>query len=173
MTRSLTLALALWAFAGCNADQEAPYIPGDDLAYIDMMIPHHQEALMMADQLIARGERADLKAMAARMKTDQQKEIDQMLAVRAELGQSGAPAAPEDSHREMDMDALAEASGATLDRRFADDMMAHHAGALTASHRALPNLERAVLRELAMMMIDMQAREIGELREMMPMTTNP
>lgn len=49
-----------------------------DLMFIDMMIPHHQGAIEMARDAMARAEHQEIKDLAQKMITEQQKEIDQL-----------------------------------------------------------------------------------------------
>ena len=49
-----------------------------DKDFASMMIIHHQQAIDMAEIMLKRGSNAELKAMAAKMKTDQQAEIAKM-----------------------------------------------------------------------------------------------
>ncbi|HEY1021354.1 MAG TPA: DUF305 domain-containing protein [Flavisolibacter sp.] len=52
-----------------------------DQQFVQMMIPHHQGAITMADQYLKSGAQNEkLKALANTIKTDQQKEIQQMQA---------------------------------------------------------------------------------------------
>lgn len=46
-----------------------------DRDFAMMMTMHHHQAIRMADVLLREGKNADLKAMASKMKSDQQKEI--------------------------------------------------------------------------------------------------
>lgn len=49
-----------------------------DHRFIDMMIPHHEGAIMMARDAQQNANRPELKALAESIITGQQKEIDQM-----------------------------------------------------------------------------------------------
>jgi uncharacterized protein (DUF305 family) len=61
-----------------------------DRAFIDAMIPHHQGAVGMAEQLLKRGEQPGLRKMSTDMIAAQTKEIAQMRAWRkAWYGSSG------------------------------------------------------------------------------------
>lgn len=53
---------------------------GDELdaAFINMMIPHHEGAVAMAEAIIGRGNHSELKIFAQRIIDAQQKEIAQM-----------------------------------------------------------------------------------------------
>jgi uncharacterized protein (DUF305 family) len=49
-----------------------------DLRFIDAMIPHHEGALVMAKDVLAKSKRPELKQLAQDILSSQQKEIDQM-----------------------------------------------------------------------------------------------
>jgi uncharacterized protein (DUF305 family) len=49
-----------------------------DKAFIEMMVPHHEGAIDMAEELRAEGEHPELQAMAADIISSQRAEIDQM-----------------------------------------------------------------------------------------------
>jgi uncharacterized protein (DUF305 family) len=50
---------------------------------------------------------------------------------------------------------------------FLQEMIVHHSTALPTSHRAKPHVMDPELRELADAMFDDQAREVGEMQEML------
>ena len=52
--------------------------PQYDARFIDMMIPHHEGAVMMARHALKHSHRPELKAMAEKVIKDQQKEIEQL-----------------------------------------------------------------------------------------------
>lgn len=162
--------LATSLVAACSEPGDAippPFTPANDVQFIDGMIPHHQGAVMMADHILERGQSSELKAMAQRMKTSQNQEIERMRAARQALTGSGDTPPMNDPHMIADMMRMMQLSGDTLDRAFLQDMIPHHAGALIMSHRALPNLQRPDMQELANQILDSQAREIGELNKML------
>lgn len=49
-----------------------------DARFIDMMIPHHEGAVMMAKDAMKNAKHQELRDMAAKMIKDQQKEIEQL-----------------------------------------------------------------------------------------------
>lgn len=66
-----------------------------DLRFIDAMIPHHQGALVMAQDAQTKSTRADIQALAAAILATQQAEMDQMQQWRTDwYGQE--PLAPSD-----------------------------------------------------------------------------
>lgn len=60
-----------------------------DKAFIDAMIPHHQSAVVMANQVIADGSSTEVEALAKAIVTAQSKEINDMQTWRTEW--YGAP----------------------------------------------------------------------------------
>ena len=157
-----------------SLDAGAPYgctIPltnTTDVQFIDMMVPHHQMATMMAEQVLARGSRADVKAFAQKAKDDQTREVAQMKAIRSEIaGSDAVPPPPPDPHMDTEMAMMMQMSGAELDHMFLEDMIPHHAGAISVAHRAKNSLQRGDMKELAKMIFDMQSKEIWELHAML------
>lgn len=52
--------------------------PTPDKTFLELMIPHHASALMMADEEVKRGTNDQVKALAGKIKADQAKEIGEM-----------------------------------------------------------------------------------------------
>lgn len=167
----ITLAPALLAF-GCDdgdvaGSTEPPAIPRSDLEYIDQLAPHHQMAMEMADQVLARGSDPEVVAMAEAMKAAQTEELATLQSVREDLtGRRQFPSMV-DPHGEDDLAELSGLSGIELDREFLRHMIPHHAGAVQTSHRALPNLAEDELIDLAEMTIEMQTREMNQMLDML------
>ena len=65
-----------------------------DRAFIDMMVPHHEAAVTMAKAVLERGQNPEVKALAEKIITAQEKEIKQMNSWRSKW--YGGPV-PEDS----------------------------------------------------------------------------
>lgn len=63
-----------------------------DKAFIDAMIPHHQSAVVMANQVIADGANPEVEKLAKAIVTAQSKEIAQMQTWRTEWYGSPLPA---------------------------------------------------------------------------------
>ena len=61
-----------------------------DIAFIDMMIPHHEGAVEMAEQLLEEGENPQLQTMAKAIIASQTAEIEQMRKWRAQWINEGS-----------------------------------------------------------------------------------
>ena len=145
----------------------APY----DLQFLDTMAAHHQGAVDMAKPIVAKSDNAELKAFAAKIIADQNKEIAQMKNWR-EKWFAGKPPAMNmempgmmDSMMGMNMKKMAAPGGNLLDLRFLDMMTMHHQGAITMSKEALDRAEHAEIKTLANQIIKAQEAEIKQMQE--------
>ena len=144
-----------------------PFIPANDLQFIDAIIPHHQAAIQMAQIERQKGARDDVKALAEGIVASQMLEIGILQNARQELaGSPTVPAPPDDPHIDSDIAQLQQASGLQVDELFLEHMIAHHANAISLSHRALPNLQRADVKQVALNAYNSQAHEVGDMAEM-------
>jgi len=64
-----------------------------DLAFIDLTIPHHESAIGASETALAQATREEVRTFAERVIEAQQREIDELLAIRAELVGQGTPTA--------------------------------------------------------------------------------
>lgn len=108
-----------------------------DIEFAQMMMPHHSEAISLADGVRIAGSNPAVKALAQRIRDDQAPEIEVMNAM---LMAWGKPPAGHEGHSDtMDMPGMASAadleafyrsSGTEIDRLFVTLMIAHHKGAI-------------------------------------------
>ena len=145
----------------------APY----DLQFLDTMIEHHQDAVDMAKPIVEKTNNAELKAFAAKIIADQNREISQMKDWRKKWF-AGKPAAMNaempgmmDSMRGMNMKKMEAGGGKQLDLRFLDMMTKHHQGAITMSNGALDKAEHEEIKTLANQIIKAQEAEIKRMQD--------
>lgn len=74
------------AAAFCAADNP-------DLAFIDMSVAHHQTAIMVSQTALNQATHQEIKDFAQKVIDAQQREIDELTQIRAELTGAGTPAA--------------------------------------------------------------------------------
>lgn len=108
-----------------------------DVEFVQMMIPHHEQALEMTALVPSRTTRDDLPLLAERIEVSQQDEIAQM---RRWLGDSGELADAHAGHSQEhlmpgmltpdEMAHLEDARGAEFDELFLQYMIRHHEGAV-------------------------------------------
>jgi uncharacterized protein (DUF305 family) len=145
----------------------APY----DLQFLDTMIEHHQDAVNMAKPIVEKTDNRELKAFAAKIIADQNKEISQMKNWRKKWFAEKPPAMNAempgmmDSMKGMNMKKMEAAGGKLLDMRFLDMMTKHHQGAITMSNEALEKAEHAEIKTLANQIIKAQEAEIKQMQD--------
>lgn len=62
-----------------------------DLTFIELTIPHHEMAIMASEAALEQATHDEIRAIAERVIQDQQREIDELNAIRAELAGEGTP----------------------------------------------------------------------------------
>ena len=147
-----------------------------DRHFVNGMVPHHQGAIDMARAELDKGKDAKVKAMAQKMIDDQSGEIREMSDLSAKKWGSR----PKTRHsgpmgRLMDMPismdtsmAGEEVAGATdVDRMFLEMMVPHHAAAIVMAMEEQRNGADPKLKDMATKIIAAQAKEIGEIRQML------
>jgi len=149
---------------GTIADQNAPF----DRRFLDQMIMHHQGAVMSAQMMIADSTRPELRDLAQRIITVQQREIDQMQAWRQAWygatsagsmpGMMGGPMMSREQMRQM------MGANADLDRMFLQMMIPHHEAGIAMAQQALTQAEHPEIKTLAQGIITTQRAEIDEMQ---------
>ena len=153
---------------GLMGDTRISLTPADDVEFIDFFAPHHEMAIMMAEQVLANGEDATVREMAQAMRDSQSAEIATMRTVRKRLtGKEESPALEHDAHMHAEMEQMMSLRGAELDRMFLAEMVTHHAAAVPTAHRAKPHVKASEIRSMADDIFEAQSREIGELQQML------
>ena len=167
--RLLGLVAALGLAIGCEGvGRDRAPVPRNDVEFIDDMIPHHEGAVVMVDEVLARGDSNDVRRIAEKIKENELAEIEHMRSLRAELGESEEPKRKaQDPQMKADMSDLHSLYGEPLDDQFLRDMIAHHAQGVTMIHRARPNLQSEKTRETADTSFVQKTREMYELVELL------
>ncbi|MCQ3972051.1 MAG: DUF305 domain-containing protein [Anaerolineae bacterium] len=151
-----------------------------DQMFIDMMVPHHQSAIEMAQIMQQQGENPELKAMAESMIQSQQAEIDQLRQWRQQwYGSSETPSMAqmpmlpgmsqmEHTGEMMTMDMTSEIERVRnapkpIDATFIEAMMKHHQMAIEAATIAEQQAAHQEIKDTARNIIQEQQGEISEL----------
>jgi uncharacterized protein (DUF305 family) len=149
-----------------------------DLRFIDSMVPHHQGALVMAQEVLQKSKRPELISFAKGVITEQKKEIAQMQKWRKQWYPK-ASATPMMWHsamnHEMPMTAEHKQSmmmsmslgkaDAQFDRRFLEAMIPHHQGAVTMAKDSLQKSTHPELKKLSQSIIASQQSEIDRMTQ--------
>ena len=132
-------------------------------AFIEEMIPHHQEAVDTAKEVIARGGTTpEIRQLVEAIVTAQEKEIADMKTwYESWYGESYTATG---TYVPM-MRELESLSGATLDRVFLEDMIEHHRGAIMMARSVQPYVTHDEIANLTKAIVDTQAAEIMQMRQ--------
>ena len=196
---SLTVALA-----GCSSSDSgsgsspAPSVSGStakitgsdaEIAFAQLMIPHHQQAVEMADMALTPGSSASpqVKSLATSIKSAQGPEITEMTAWLNEWGAPTAmPSSTASNSDGMDMGgmdmggmssagmmtsaqmtSLTKASGPTFDKMWLQMMIAHHEGAITMAQDVSANSQNPQVKALATSIETGQDSQIKTMKQLL------
>jgi uncharacterized protein (DUF305 family) len=147
-----------------------------DVTFAHQMIPHHAQAVRMAELAPTRAASDQVKRLAAAIQSAQQPEIDQLTAMLTSWG-AAPPADPGMSGMDQgsmpgmmtdaQMTGLGQTTGAEFDRRFLTMMIGHHEGALDMSATELAQGRNPTAQALARKITDAQRAEIDQMRRLL------
>ncbi|MGK8507194.1 DUF305 domain-containing protein [Nocardia asiatica] len=155
--------------------QAQPDYNETDVRFLQMMYPHHAQAVQMADMVPSRSQNQQVLDLAAAVKAAQEPEMAQISAL---LQQFGKPAPTEDHGMpgmpEMPgmmspegMASLQSMSGSDFDRMWLSMMIEHHRGAIEMAQTELANGKNPEARKLAETVISTQQAEIDQMQRML------
>ena len=183
-------ATAALALTGCSMSSQehggAAAPPAGDAAFNDAdvafaqgMIPHHEQAIEMAQLAENRAADPRVSDLAARIEAAQAPELDTLTGWLSEWGVDGAgedgghgsgmahDAASMGTMSEEDMEALTAAEGAPFDRLFLEQMIVHHTGAVEMAETELADGEFPTALEMAETIRTTQNEEIAEMEQLL------
>lgn len=129
-----------------------------DQIFIDGMVPHHEMAVMMADDALAKAGQSKTKDFARLIKQKQPPEIQQLKSWRQQW--YGSSTTPPMDH--SDFQALS--TGPDYDRKWTEMMIAHHQMAVDMSQQLLTTATKPEIKQMAQQVIADQSREIEQLQ---------
>lgn len=132
-----------------------------ELEYMIRMIPHHQEAVDTAEELLDRTDRPEMEAFAESIIATQSREIQRMRSWLADW----YPERDTDADYEPMMRDYAGLSGSQLDLAFLQDMIPHHMAAVMMSEQLLTRV-RVEHEELEALARRIRTSQLQEIRQM-------
>ncbi len=192
------VALAALGLAGCSSTPDPASTPpaatqsvagsATDVAFAQSMIPHHQQAVEMADIALApdSGASPEVIALAEQIKGAQDPEIAQMTGWLQEWGAPTSMPGATDGMAGMDhsghdmgamtmsgmmtqeqMDQLMSASGTDFDAMWSQMMIEHHQGAIAMAEQVKANSANPEVTQMADQIIAAQQAEIATMQQML------
>ena len=138
---------------------------GSEREFVAGMIPHHQEAVDTANEVLARGGSTPaIRTLAEEIVAAQETEITMLKEWH--LAWYGEEYVEEGSYQPMMRD-LSELSGANLDRQFLEDMIPHHMGAIMMAQSVRPYIVHPEVTDIANAIMETQTAEIRLMRNLL------
>jgi uncharacterized protein (DUF305 family) len=145
-----------------------------DIAFATEMIPHHGQAVQMADMALAQATNAGVKTLARAIKAAQDPEIVEMSGWLAGWQQpvpsssstssmGGMDHAGTGMMSDADMTSLGNATGAAFDRMWVSMMIRHHQGAVSKATTEQATGQNPDAKKLAQSIITSQTAQITQL----------
>ena len=148
-----------------------------DVMFVQMMLPHHEQAVAMSDTLLAKsGVNPDVTALAEQIKAAQQPEIDTMKGYLTAWGQQemsggGMGGMNHGSDDGMATDAqlkdFDQADGQAGQKTYLQLMTAHHQGAIEMAQSEASNGKNPDAIALAKTIITTQQQEVGVMKDLL------
>jgi len=141
-----------------------------DVMFAQMMIPHHEQAVDMADIALSKQDvSAQVRQLATQIKAAQDPEIQTMSQWLQTWG-AGQPSTGMDHGMgegmmsQADMDSLSKAAGADFDAKWVTMMIEHHQGAITMAKQVLSTTKDDQVKTLAEAIVTAQTNEIATMK---------
>lgn len=167
---AVTVALVLTACSSSDAEGR-----DGDVMFAQMMIPHHEQAVEMADLALEKdGVSAEVKDLATDIKAAQDPEIKTMSEWLTEwkapasasngMDHGGGHDAGAGMMSDDDMQALQAAEGAEFDEQWLTMMIEHHEGAVEMAKDVLKTTKDPEVKALAEAVVSGQEAEISTMQ---------
>ncbi|TFB76145.1 DUF305 domain-containing protein [Cryobacterium glaciale] len=162
--------------ASPSASQTTAAFNSADVTFAQMMIPHHEQAVQMSDDLLAKdGIDQSVIDLATEIKTAQEPEITQLkdwLTAWGEddnsmSGMGGMGGGSDGMMSDDDMMALQDASGIEASKLFVEQMTVHHEGAIAMAQLEMDDGENADAQAMAANIVKTQTAEIAVMAELL------
>jgi uncharacterized protein (DUF305 family) len=135
----------------------------DERTFMEMMVPHHQSAIDMAELAIEKAQRPQVRRLAREIVAAQEAEIARMESwYQSWYGEKLVPSMS-GPHGNVDMAEL-ESAKDDFDRVFLRMMIPHHASAIMMADAVMMSEPRSEIEALANEIIAAQAKEIGQMQ---------
>ena len=183
-THPTSLQLAVLAsvvvltLAACGSDRSSAgsaAFDDADVEFLQGMVPHHSQAVAMAELVPDRTDRPELNELAETIISTQNEEIEQMNTLLSDAGAEPVEGGMDHGGMteggmtmsgmmdDQQMQDLESAEGQDFELMFLDMMTAHHQGAIEAAEQVLDGGENPEVADLAEQIIQAQQAEIEQM----------
>ena len=147
-----------------------------DVTFLQMMYPHHAQAVEMAQLVPGRSQNQEVLTLAANIENAQGPEMAQISALLTSFGKpaptpdAGHMAAMPGMMAPDQMNTLKGLSGKEFDRMWLQMMIQHHTGAITMSDTEIASGANPDAKILAHQIITNQQAEIDQMNSLLAQT---
>lgn len=147
-----------------------------DQHFIEQMIPHHEDAIQMAEIALQKAEHPEIKTLAENIKRTQSEENTRMREWYASWFGTDVPLSSASMGRGMNMmmhggmmgdatDMRRLETARPFDKAFIEEMIPHHQMAIMMTNMLLAGTTREEMRSLGEAIIKAQSAEIEQMRD--------
>ena len=153
--------------SGCAAStQSNSEYSSDDIAFAEMMIPHHEQAIEMSEIAFLNTTNPDVLQLAQEIKVTQSPEIDLMMSWTGVKASTHAGHMMDGMLSQNELSDLREAKDKAFDRLFLEGMIKHHEGAIEMAQDVAASKNKDVA-NLSAAIISAQELEISKMKELL------
>jgi len=137
-----------------------------DRQFIEEMIPHHEDAVLMAELALTKSDNEEIIKLAENIKREQSREIDEMrswykLWYGTDIPESAGGMSQGMMGGGADLESLEDAE--LFDKEFIEQMIPHHQMALMMVPMMLQGTEHEEMKKLAEDIVRTQTEEINQM----------
>ncbi len=166
MKRMIFVIAALLLTSCASSENTGAEYSAQDIMFAEMMIPHHEQAIEMADLALAISQDSEVLSLATQIKSAQAPEIEEMKSWGSSHMGSHAGHMMDGMLSDEELEELSRASGPDFDRLFLEGMIKHHEGAIEMAEMILES-KNAEAASLARNIIETQKTEIETMKKLL------
>ena len=156
-----------------NEDESKSFraLTGADIMFLQMMIPHHQQAVDISNLALTKSKDAELLSLATAIRDGQADEIVQMKQWLKDAGAGLEMGHSMDGHMggmldDAELASLRAVSGANFDRLWLQGMTAHHDGAIHMA-QMIEDASNPAIKKFGQDIVAMQTAQIDQMKVML------
>ena len=167
MKKLLLALISVLILSGCaSSSQVNSEFSPTDIAFAEMMIPHHEQAIEMSELALMNSTNPEVLELAQEIKSSQAPEIELMASWSGVKSSTHAGHSMDGMLSEDELNALRAATGAEFDRLFLQGMIKHHQGAIEMA-MDVKNSNSVVVADLSAAIVKQQEIEITRMEELL------
>jgi uncharacterized protein (DUF305 family) len=167
MKKLLLAIISALVLTGCaTSSQSGSEYSAEDIAFAEMMIPHHEQAIEMSEIALLNTTNPEILQVAQEIKAAQSPEIELMKSWDGVKVSIHAGHTMEGMLSEGELNDLRESKGQEFDRLFLQGMIKHHEGAIEMAQEVATSMNKEVA-DLSAAIITAQELEIAAMKELL------